>query len=73
MALQTASLREHDGERAVVARIREQCAAGWSATKTAHTLKADGINPRYGCEFKCERVMTIVRRNDDQAKGGAGS
>lgn len=54
--------REYDGERAVVARIRQMHADGVSSYAIAKTLKAEGTRTRYGCEFKTQTVQNILAR-----------
>jgi site-specific DNA recombinase len=54
--------REHDNERAVVARIQQMSADGVSAYAIAKTLNAEGIRTRYGCEFKQQTVLNILAR-----------
>ena len=53
---------EHDTERAVVARIRSQHAAGTSSYAIARSLNAEGTRTRYGKEFTTTTVQNILRR-----------
>ena len=59
-------LRDHDSERAVVVRIREQKAAGMSSYAIARALNAEGIRTRYGKEFTTKTVQNILNRSKEQ-------
>lgn len=54
--------RDYDTERAVVARIREQKAAGTSSYQIARLLNAEGIRTRYGKLFTTQTIQNILRR-----------
>ena len=54
---------DHDAERAVVARIKSQHAAGTSSYGIARTLNAEGVRTRYGKEFTTTTVQNILRRS----------
>ncbi len=53
---------EYDGERAVVARIRQMHADGASVYRIGKALNEEGTRTRYGKEFKTQTVMNIVAR-----------
>lgn len=53
---------EYDGERAVVARIRDMKATGVSSYAIAQTLNAAGIRTRYGKTFTTKGVQNILAR-----------
>jgi site-specific DNA recombinase len=53
---------EYDGERAVVARIRQMHADRMSSYAIAKQLNKEGTRTRYGCEFKTQTVQNILER-----------
>lgn len=56
--------REYDGERAVIARIRQMHADGVTTYRIAKTLTAEGIRTRYGYEFKPQTIKNILDRKE---------
>lgn len=53
---------EYDGERAIVARIKEAHANGKSAYAIAKQLNAEGIQTRYKKQFHINAILNILRR-----------
>jgi DNA invertase Pin-like site-specific DNA recombinase len=54
--------REHDAERAIVARIYQMHTDGVSAYRIASQLRSEGIQTRYGKEFSGQAVTNILLR-----------
>ena len=54
--------REHDAERAVVARIAQMRKDGLSLYQIAKTLNDEGTRTRYGKEFQVQTVKNIAAR-----------
>lgn len=57
---------DYDAERAVVARIRKDKAAGVSSYAIAKALNAGGTRTRYGKEFTTKSVQNILRRGEQR-------
>lgn len=58
--------REHDGERAVVARIHQMHANGVSRYAIAKQLTTEGIRTRVGAEFKPQTITNILQRGKEK-------
>jgi DNA invertase Pin-like site-specific DNA recombinase len=63
--------REHDGERAIAARIRQMHADGVSSYAIAKMLNTEGIRTRYGCDFKTQTIQNILERGKTDGQTGA--
>jgi len=61
--------REFNGERAVVARIRQMNADGLTRYAIAKQLNAEGIRTRSGAEFKPQTISNILQRGKEQTNG----